>query len=186
MVRCPWAGFIIGACLATGLGAAPINIRFTGVDASAEPVQVSLVDAATQERGWVKVGARFSGCEVRAYDAQKQTLRLARGDETWDLRLDSAVIAKETVSDAERAEIERHVTNNLRQLDSASQQFYLEHGTSTVKFEQLVGTERDRYIKELRPIDAENYTKLDLEQATEPKEWVIVTRRGVEVRYKRQ
>lgn len=186
MARHAWLGFGISLHIGAMLLAAPVEIRFTGVDASSDPVHVSLIHPATQERAWVKLGGRFAGCDVRAYDARKNTLRLARGDETWEIRLESAVIAVDTLSDAERAQIEKQVTNNLRQLDAAAQQFYLEYAVNTVKFEQLVGTGPNHYIKVVKSADAEDYTKLDFTLATEPKEWVVVTRRGVEVRYLRQ
>jgi len=85
-------------CFTLGLGsaavAAPVPVEFAGVDASADPVLVSLVNPATKEREWVKLGGHFAGCEVRAYDAKKQTLRLARGEEIWEVALQAASLPR--------------------------------------------------------------------------------------------
>ncbi|MBC8009597.1 MAG: hypothetical protein H7067_05835 [Burkholderiales bacterium] len=174
------------AGFAVVLGAAPVEIEFASVDASGDPVRVSLVDATTKEREWVKVGGRFAGCEVRAYDAGRQMLKLARGEETWEVALQAGVIAKAGLSEEERAGIEKQVLNNLRQLTAAADQYFLEHGVSTVKIDQLVGTGPSHYIKALKPADGEDYAVLDLTQTGAPQEWFFRTSRGVEVRYTRQ
>jgi hypothetical protein len=89
------------------------------------------------------------------------------------------------LTEEERAVIIKHVTNNLRQLDSASQQYYLEHGLNEVTFDLLVGEGPDRYIRQLKAADGEDYTKLVFKQRDGPAEWVIKTARGVEVRHTR-
>ena len=179
---------LVGAssiCLALH-AAPPVAIEFAGIDASGDPVRVSLVDATTKEREWVKVGGRFSGCEVRAYDAGRQTLRLARGEETWEIPLQAAVIAKAGLSEEERARIEKQILNNLRQLTAAADQYFLENGVATVTIDQLVGTGPRHYIKELKPVDGEDYSRLDLSQPSQPRAWYFRTSRGVEVHYTRQ
>jgi hypothetical protein len=176
-----WLYFALG--LGSAAIAAPVTVEFTGVDASADPVRVSLVDPATKERDWVKLGGRFAGCEVRAYDAKKQTLRLVRGGETWEVALQAGLIATTaSLNEEERAEIQKAVRNNLRQLAAAADQYYLENGVATAKLELLVGNGPNHYIKELKPVDGEDYSKLEFRQAMEDK-WVVVTGRGVEVRY---
>ena len=177
-----WLGLTVILASATIAASAPVVIEFAGVDASADPVRVSLVDPATKEREWVKLGGRFAGCEVRAYDPKKQTLQLARGGETWELALQAGVIATTTLSEEERVKIEKSVRHNLRQVAAAADQYYLENGVATVKLGQLVGNGPNHYIKELKPVDGEDYSKLELVQAAESK-WVLVTARGVEVRY---
>jgi len=86
------------------------------------------------------------------------------------------------LSDEERAEIQKAVLNNLRQLSAAADQYYLESGRNTVKIGQLVGDDSNHYIKELKPVDGEDYSKLEFKQGI-PGGWVITTARGVEVRY---
>lgn len=168
--------------MALALEAAPVAVEFNGVDGSATPPLVSLTEAATRERAWVKVGGRFAGCEVRAYDAARHVVTLARETETWEVPLQAGVIAKAVLSDAERVRIERGVTNNLRQLSAAAEQFFLENGVSDARLDQLIGEKA--YIKSLKPVDGEEYVKLALKQ--DVVEWVVVTKQGVEVRYKRQ
>jgi hypothetical protein len=177
-----WVGIM---CAAAGLQAAPVEIQLAGVDASAEPVRVSLVNPANGERDWVKLGGRFAGCEVRGYDATRQTVILTRGNESWEVALQAAVVATVTLSEEERAKIEKSVFNNLRQLSSAADQYYLEHGVSTVKIEQLVGNSPLCYIKELKPADGEDYSRLRFSQGADA-EWEVVTARGVKVPYGRR
>jgi len=48
------------------------------------------------------------------------------------------------------------ITNNLRQLASAADQYFLENGLTTVASADLVGT--DKYIKTLSQVAGESYT----------------------------
>jgi hypothetical protein len=57
---------------------------------------------------------------------------------------------------------EKAVLNNLRQLAAAADQHYLETGTTTATYDQLVGP--TRYIKALNPVAGENYRALRFEQ----------------------
>jgi type IV pilus assembly protein PilA len=57
---------------------------------------------------------------------------------------------------------EKAVMNNLRQLAAAAEQHYLETGTRTATYDQLVGV--SRYIKALNPIAGENYRALRFQQ----------------------
>jgi hypothetical protein len=169
------------------LQAVPVTLVFSGVDASAQPVRASLLDPATKESAWVAVGGRFAGCEVRAYDAARRTLSLARGAETWELAMVAPRAASDAPSPAEVAQITKEVTNNLRQLDAAREQHFLEKGVTTVRFDQLVGPEPGKYIKWINPADGEDYTGLDFTAPATgkpPLEWTIVTKRGVTVRHK--
>jgi type IV pilus assembly protein PilA len=50
---------------------------------------------------------------------------------------------------------EKTVLNNLRQLSSAAQQYFLENGASTVEFTSLVGS--DKYIKTINLVAGETY-----------------------------
>jgi type IV pilus assembly protein PilA len=50
---------------------------------------------------------------------------------------------------------DKAVLNNARQLSSASDQYFLENGVTTVGFDQLVGA--SAYIKQLSTVAAEKY-----------------------------
>jgi type IV pilus assembly protein PilA len=58
---------------------------------------------------------------------------------------------------------QKTILNNLRQLNSAAQQYYLEHGESTVAYDDLVGT--DKYIKTINVVAGEDYSALTFTQA---------------------
>lgn len=47
------------------------------------------------------------------------------------------------------------VTNNLRQISSAAQQYFLEHGVTSVDLDELVGT--DKYIHLIEQVKEEVY-----------------------------
>lgn len=52
---------------------------------------------------------------------------------------------------------DKAVLNNLRQLGSAADQYFLEHGVSEVAFTALVGTESQKYIKSIQTVAGETY-----------------------------
>ena len=52
--------------------------------------------------------------------------------------------------------------NNLRQLAAAADQHYLETGTNTATYDQLVGP--TRYVKVINPVAGENYRALRFQQ----------------------
>lgn len=53
---------------------------------------------------------------------------------------------------------DKAVTNNLRQLSSAADQFFLEKGVSTVASTDLVGTGSTQYIKAVQTVAGETYS----------------------------
>ena len=55
------------------------------------------------------------------------------------------------------------ILNNLRQLNAAAQQYYLENGASAVAYTNLVGT--DKYVKTIAIVAQENYAALTFSQA---------------------
>jgi len=57
---------------------------------------------------------------------------------------------------------QKTILNNLRQLNSAAQQYYLEHGVATVTYGALVGP--DQYIKTINVVAGENYSALEFNQ----------------------
>jgi type IV pilus assembly protein PilA len=52
------------------------------------------------------------------------------------------------------------VTNNLRQLSSAADQYYLETGNTTVNSSVLVGTNTTQYVKIIQTVANEAYSDL--------------------------
>jgi prepilin-type N-terminal cleavage/methylation domain-containing protein len=60
-----------------------------------------------------------------------------------------------------RANSQRNaIVNNLRQINSAAQQYMFENGVVQAALTELVGTETTKYIKTLNPIAGEIYTGL--------------------------
>ena len=66
-----------------------------------------------------------------------------------------AAIAIPSFQKVQGASHDAAVLNNLRQLAAAADQHYLETGTTTATYDQLVGP--TRYIKSLKPVAGENY-----------------------------
>ncbi len=56
------------------------------------------------------------------------------------------------------------VTNNLRQLASASAQYMLDKGATQAAYTDLVGTFTDAYIRTITPVAGENYTSIVIQQ----------------------
>jgi type IV pilus assembly protein PilA len=52
---------------------------------------------------------------------------------------------------------DKAVLNNLRQLSSAADQYFLEKGVSQVTSTELVGTNSSQYIKAIQTVAAESY-----------------------------
>jgi type IV pilus assembly protein PilA len=52
---------------------------------------------------------------------------------------------------------EKTILNNLRQLNAAAQQYFLENGVDTVTSTQLVGPEATKYIKSINTVRGETY-----------------------------
>ena len=50
------------------------------------------------------------------------------------------------------------ITNNLRQLASAADQYFLENGVTSVLSADLVGTEEGKYVKKFNPVAGETYS----------------------------
>lgn len=56
-----------------------------------------------------------------------------------------------------RTSQDKTILNNLRQLNSAGQQYFLEAGASSVQSAFLVGTSTDKYIKSVQTVRGETY-----------------------------
>ncbi len=53
---------------------------------------------------------------------------------------------------------DKTVLNNLRQLSSAADQYFLEQGVTSVNSTDLVGTNTTQYIKQIQTVAQETYT----------------------------
>jgi type IV pilus assembly protein PilA len=53
---------------------------------------------------------------------------------------------------------DKAVTNNLRQLSAAADQYYLESGNTTVQTVELVGSNTTQYIKVIQTVANESYS----------------------------
>ncbi len=73
-----------------------------------------------------------------------------------------AAMAVPAFQKTREASQEKAVLNNLRMLAAAADQHYLESGTTTATYDQLVGP--TRYIKVLQPVAGENYRALRFQQ----------------------
>ena len=55
---------------------------------------------------------------------------------------------------------QKAIQNNLRQFSSAAQQYMLETSKEVVTYDDIVGPEPEKYIKQLNPVAGENYRDL--------------------------
>lgn len=162
----------------TGLTAGEIELR--GIEGRGDELRLSLRNTRTGAGGWVKVGGRFDGFAVRSYDEKTGVARLARDGVEISVSLASAaIVAQRILTPEEREMVRKTVSHNLRQLASAADQYYLEYGATETKLELLVG--ENKYIRELKPVDGEDYSKLVFKQGQALK---IKTAGGVVVEWR--
>jgi len=69
-----------------------------------------------------------------------------------------AAMAIPAFNKVRQASREKAITNNLRQLSAAAQQYMLEKGVNTVAYTDIVGTTTDYYLKGINTVAGENYT----------------------------
>lgn len=55
---------------------------------------------------------------------------------------------------------DKAVMNNLRQLASAANQYFLEHGVISVAYEDIVGTSAEHYLRDFKPVAGEIYNEV--------------------------
>jgi type IV pilus assembly protein PilA len=72
---------------------------------------------------------------------------------------------------------EKAVTNNLRQLSAAADQFYLEKGVTTATYADLVGP--GKYIRQINPVAGEDYRTLVFKQGAPVRVNVPALRRTI-------
>jgi LysM repeat protein len=144
------------------LSAAESQIEFTGVLATGDAVRVALRDASGTS-SWVKVGAAFSGYTLTSYDAATESVVLTHDGVTTRVKLSSP---RPTAANAVVAppEIATAITQNLRQLAAAANQYYLENGRTTAVLADLVG--ETKYVRRLIPVAGEDYGVLQFDQGS--------------------
>lgn len=71
-----------------------------------------------------------------------------------------AALAIPAFSKARQITREKAITNNLRQIAAAAQQYLLEHGVSSVSYSDIIGGSTDKYILDIAPVAQEDYTTL--------------------------
>jgi len=59
---------------------------------------------------------------------------------------------------------ESAITNNLRQLANAADQYMLQNGVTQAAYSDIVGTETDKYVKSIKTVAGENYSSLTIGQ----------------------
>lgn len=75
------------------------------------------------------------------------------------------------------------ITNNLRQLSAAADQYFLETGKTTARYDDLVGSGPNYYIRQVTVVNGEDYRQLVIsEQDTTIS---VTTRSGRVIRYRR-
>ena len=74
-----------------------------------------------------------------------------------------ALVEAQQQEQAQRARIDRTVTNNLRQLVQGAEQYFIEMGVSSVTSVALVGTNSSQYVKTFRTVAGEVYPEMILQ-----------------------
>ena len=71
-----------------------------------------------------------------------------------------AAVAIPAYSKMQSVSQSKAITNNLRQINYAAQQYMLENGVAQVGETQLVGTTTDFYLHQISTVAGENYSSL--------------------------
>lgn len=157
------------------------EIQMTGVLNEGGSLLFCLRETKTGDKAnWIKVGDTFAGYTLERYDAQASCLVLRSSEDVVRVKLLTSKTGggDATLTAEERALLHKKILNNLRQLAAAADQYYLENGATTVRFEELVGD--TKFIRKLEPVDGENYSTLTFAMGTPLS---IVSRRGITVTY---
>lgn len=176
-----WLGFVI-AVVGFGLPvrAQADDIEISGVTISTTATEVMLIQKSTGTGRWVKIGQSFAGYTVKSYDDKTGQLTLAQGGVNRILTLKKSTVASAAATPITPEE-QKALTNNLRQLAAAADQYFLEQGVNTVTVGQLIGPEPTKYIKKLTPAAGETYpANMVIEQGKPIK---IKTAGGFEMSY---
>jgi len=154
--------------------AANPSVEFDGVLVeSSGKVKVSLLNLTTGESKWVSVpGGTFGTFTATSYtpDAKNgDVVVLTKTGSSQTLRVvlkNSTIIAaaEQAAATPTTAAQKTAVTNNLRMLAQAAEQYFLENGVDSVTTDKLIGATPQSYIKNLPSVAGENYNGLAIRQ----------------------
>jgi len=171
---------LVGAMSALPARAQIEDLEILGALVSKNKTEVMLMQKSTGTGRWVGIGQTFAGYTVTAYDNATGRLTLTKAGAT-----DVIVLKKATVQAAQATpaspEQQKAITQNLRQLSAAAEQYFLENGVDKVDAGKLVGSGSTAYIKELKPVAGESYSGFIIEQG---KPIRVKTSSGFEMEYK--
>jgi hypothetical protein len=144
------------------------GFEFDGVVVDGGHTRVALLDLRTGAAGWVRVGGKFAGYLVAAYDAAQDTVTLTReGEPAVGVQLKTAVILVapplpvwRQPSNEQRAA----VAENLRQLATAAAQYFSDTGATAATLDELVGP--GKLLEQLVPATGESYLGIVLQRDT--------------------
>jgi len=125
-------------------------------------------------------GGRFLGDRLLIKNKDKAA---PKWTEYQEFRKADDKTVSEVIEVIRQSRIEKAVLSNLRMLSAAADGYFLENGTDRVKMDQLIGPEREKYIKVFKAVDGEDYSKLNLNEET--KTWVVTTASGITVKFDR-
>ncbi|HVS50961.1 MAG TPA: LysM domain-containing protein [Opitutaceae bacterium] len=152
---------VLSPLLAVHLFGAEPELEFSGLVVADGHTRLALTDKTKRTTDWVEPGGETSGYRVVSYDAKENSVTLRKDGRDYQVPLNTAKVADATVAPPASATLEAvsvPIHNNLRQLAAAAKQFQLEHGGAAPTYADLVGP--DKTIKQLQPVDGENYTAL--------------------------
>jgi len=160
------------------------GLEFSGVCASPGNTLVLLKDKSTGDSAWVAIGQAFGEYTVASYDTTDDAVVMSRQGVVTRLKLNSAKIqavpAEPPKSPEEIKEIKAKIRNNLRQISSASAQYCLENGVTSVELYKLVGLGPKAYLREVNPVDGESYAGIVWQDGKTLK---VTTPSGIEVAF---
>lgn len=164
--------------IATSLPATEPALDFVGLLGEGGGVRVALKSRTTGTTSWLKIGQALDDYAVARVDPATDTVVVKKDGAEFTLHL---VSAKVRAGQSEMPpELKQRVLNNLRQLSSAADQYFLEHGVNEVTYDQLVGPEKEKYIKQIVPVDGEDYRSIRFVQG---KPLEVRTRQGFVVSF---
>jgi len=134
----------------------PQPLILSGVLHDGTSTRVALTTVAGGESKWVNVGQQFGGYEIVSYDDKTSILLVRQGTREFPIALQEAKIAP--VTNQLEPVVREKIRNNLRQLWTAAQQYFLETGKTTAAYSDLVGD--GKFIKAIEPVGGEDYTSL--------------------------
>ncbi|MCC5023352.1 MAG: hypothetical protein J6386_11415 [Candidatus Synoicihabitans palmerolidicus] len=142
------------------------DMKIVGEFDSGPHKRLSFVSQTLPQAEWVKLGGSYRGYRFISYDSQKKSAALQKNgpilEVYWGGSAGTSSTAPTPLPPEKKAEIRQLVYNNLRQLSSAADQFYLEHGRRTTTYSELVGP--TKYVKVIVVVDGEDYQQLQFAQ----------------------